>query len=53
MQIIGRSCAGLSRRNTRTMLMNDHRLHGPDAVWDPKRVGNADLQLPRGLIDGG
>ncbi len=47
MEIIGRCCPGLGRRNARTMLMHNHGPHGPDAVGDPKRVGNADLQFPR------
>src|SRR5208337_2209456 len=31
-QIVGRSCPSLSRRDTCTVLMNDHCPHGVDAV---------------------
>src|SRR5579859_7049537 len=46
-QIIGGRRSRLGRRNTGTVLVNDHRPHGLYAVGNPKRVGDTNLQLPR------
>src|SRR6266550_3643085 len=47
-QIVSRSGPRLGGGDACAVLMNDHRPHGVDIVWDPEGVYNTNLQLPFG-----